>query len=129
MDAINKELQQKKLVGELRRGAKMSDNERSIYDSLYTMLKKLQESGLSTKEQKSILSKEMTRLLRGQIHGNADSITANGVARLKDFKFTDYMGVQAETLKEIKQHAETAKKQLAAETAIASKLPSPTMAQ
>lgn len=114
---------------ELKLQSKMTEQQAGVYDKVRGLLDKMKDTNLSKKEQQAILSRELGKMIKGTVQGNKDAISANGVAGLKDFKFTDYTQVQVDTLAEIKKQGELAKEQLATGKTIAQKLPSPTMAQ
>lgn len=100
---------------ELRRTYGMTDEQRGIYDKLKGLVDKLNNSDLTNKEKHSILGKEIGKMVNSAIRGTADSIAAGKVSGLKDFKFTDYSGVQVDTLKEIQRQGKIAEKQLTTE--------------
>lgn len=114
---------------ELKLQSKMTEQQAGVYDKVRGLLDKMKDTNLSKKEQQAILSRELGKMIKGTVQGNKDAISANGVAGLKDFKFTDYTQVQVDTLAEIKKQGELAKEQLKTGKDIAQKLPSPTMAQ
>lgn len=114
---------------ELKLQSKMTEQQAGVYDKVRGLLDKMKDTNLSKKEQQAILSRELGKMIKGTVQGNKDAISANGVAGLKDFKFTDYTQVQVDTLNEIKKQGELAKEQLKTGKDIAQKLPSPTMAQ
>lgn len=114
---------------ELKLQSKMTEQQAGVYDKVRGLLDKMKDTNLSKKEQQAILSRELGKMIKGTVQGNKDAISANGVAGLKDFKYTDYTQVQVDTLNEIKKQGELAKEQLKTGKDIAQKLPSPTMAQ
>lgn len=114
---------------ELKLQSKMTEQQAGVYDKVRGLLDKMKDTNLSKKDQQAILQRELGKMIKGTVQGNKDAISANGVAGLKDFKFTDYTQVQVDTLNEIKKQGELAKEQLKTGKDIAQKLPSPTMAQ
>lgn len=114
---------------ELKLQSKMTEQQAGVYDKVRGLLDKMKDTNLSKKDQQAILQRELGKMIKGTVQGNKDAISANGVAGLKDFKFTDYTQVQVDTLAEIKKQGELAKEQLKTGKDIAQKLPSPTMAQ
>lgn len=114
---------------ELKLQSKMTEQQAGVYDKVRGLLDKMKDTNLTKKDQQAILQRELGKMIKGTVQGNKDAISANGVAGLKDFKFTDYTQVQVDTLNEIKKQGELAKEQLKTGKDIAQKLPSPTMAQ
>lgn len=129
MDAAKRDADAARLGQELKAKSKLTDEGAGIYDKLHGLMERMADAKLSKQDQQAILGRELAKMIKGAVKGNQESISANGVARLKDFKFTDYTQVQVDTLAEIKKQGEIAKEQLATGKSIAQKLPTPTMAQ
>lgn len=121
-----------KQADELRRHATESDAYNSTYDAMQSLQSKLDETDMSDEEKKGILAKEMAKLLEEArvqaVRSTEETISANGLKSLKDFKYTDFsVDEKMLSVQEDIQRAATDANQIL--NHIEAKLPSPVVAQ